>query len=76
MEIQEFMTHFSAQFDETPEGLTEDTVIRNINGWSSLVAVSLIAMADEEYNVTLRGNDIRDSITVKDLFEKIKSIKN
>lgn len=75
MDMQEFIKHFSAQFDETPDGINGDTVFRNIEGWSSLVAVSVIAMADEEYNVVLKGDDIRSSVTVKDIFDKIQNLK-
>ncbi len=75
MEMEEFIKHFSAQFDETPDGINGDSVFRNLEGWSSLVAVSVIAMADEEYNVMLKGDDIRNSVTVKDIFEKIKNLK-
>jgi acyl carrier protein len=53
--------------------ITENTVLRDLDEWSSLTALSLIAMADEEYSVKLTGDDIKSSITLNDIFEIIKN---
>ena len=37
------------------------------------IALSVIAMVDEEYDVTIKGDDIRNSNTVEDLFNAVKS---
>ena len=50
-----------------------DTDFKELDEWSSLLALSIIAMVDEEYNVTLKGDDIRNSKTIADLFELVKS---
>ena len=60
MEMKEFVSNFAAQFDETEESVfTPETRFREIEEWSSLVALSVIAMVDEEYDVTLKGDDIK-----------------
>ncbi len=41
--------------------------------WNSLVALSVIAMIDEEYDVTLKGNDITGAKTIEDLFNTVQS---
>lgn len=74
MEIQKFIEDFAAQFDETDaSGFNAETTFRNIEEWSSLTALSIIAMADESYNVKLTGDDIRKSTTINDIFEIVKS---
>lgn len=74
MEIKEFIENFAAQFDDTdPAEIKADTLFHNLDEWSSLTALSIIAMADEEYDVTLKGNDINDAKTVEDLFNIVKS---
>lgn len=74
MEIKEFIENFAAQFDDTdPAEIKADTLFHDLDEWSSLTALSIIAMADEEYDVTLKGNDINDAKTVEDLFNIIKS---
>lgn len=72
MEISKFVQDFELLFDEVEAGsITADTVFRDIDEWSSLIALVIIAMVDEEYDVKLTGDDIRTSVTVKDLFDKI-----
>ena len=56
MEIKEFIENFADQFDETDASvLTPETVFHELEDYSSLVALSIIAMIDEEYGVTLKG---------------------
>jgi acyl carrier protein len=76
MELQEFITNFANQFEETDSSVfTKDTVFKNLDEWSSLLALSIIAMVDEEYEVTLKGDDIRSANTIEDLYDIIKSKK-
>lgn len=72
--LEEFLKLFAEQFDETdPSEIKAETIFKELDEWSSLIALSVIAMADEEYDVTLKGNDIKNSVTVEDLFNTIKS---
>ena len=74
MEIKEFIANFAEQFDETDASeFTPETVFKELEEWSSLIALSVIAMVDEEYDVTLKGDDIRNSTTIEDLFNNVKS---
>lgn len=76
MELQEFITNFANQFEETDSSVfTKDTVFKNLDEWSSLLALSIIAMVDEEYGVALKGDDIRSANTIEDLFGIVKSKK-
>lgn len=74
MDIKDFIQHFAEQFDDTDVNeIQATTVFKELDEWSSLLALSIIAMADEEYNVTLKGEDIRNSNTIEDLFNVVKS---
>lgn len=76
MEITEFIENFAAQFDETDASeFTPETEFRTLDEWSSLISLSIIAMVDEEYEVTLRGDDMRKANTIAELFEIVKSKK-
>jgi acyl carrier protein len=76
MELQEFITNFTNQFEETdPSVFTKDTVFKDLDEWSSLMALSIIAMVDEEYGVALKGDDIRTANTLEDLFNIVKNKK-
>jgi len=70
MEINHFIANFAAQFDDTDaDEFKAETKFRGIDEWSSLTALSIIAMADEEYSVVLKGDDIRNSQSIQDLFD-------
>lgn len=74
MEIKEFIENFANQFDDTdPSEITAETNFRDLDEWSSLIALSVIAMVDEEYDVTLKGDDIKSANTVEDLFNTVKA---
>lgn len=74
MDITEFIQHFAEQFEETEASeFTPDTIFRDNDEWSSLLALSVMAMVDEEYNVQLTANDMRQANTVQDLFNIVKS---
>lgn len=76
MELKDFIVKFAEQFDETEASeFTSSTEFRQLDDWSSLVALSLIAMIDEEYDVVIKSDDIKASKTVQDLFDIVKSRK-
>ena len=76
MNIQEFIGNFVAQFDDTDEALiTPDTKFKQLDEWSSLTALSIIAMVDDEYDVILKGNDIINSETIQELFDIVCNYK-
>lgn len=69
MELKDFIENFAAQFDDTDASeFKSETVFKEMDEWSSLIALSIIAMIDEEYDVTIKGDDIRNSNTIEDLF--------
>jgi len=74
MEIKDFIENFAQQFDDTDASeIKADTVFKELDEWSSLIALQVIGMVDEEYEVTLKGEDIRNSNTVEDLFNAVKA---
>lgn len=74
MEMNEFIANFAEQFEDTDASeITAATEFKALDEWSSLIALSVIAMVDEEYDVTLKGDDIRGAVTVEDLFNIVKS---
>ena len=74
MDIDKFIENFTDLFDETdPTTISATTQFKSLDEWSSLVALSVIAMVDEEYDVEFRGDDIRGSNTVEDLYNIVKN---
>jgi len=74
MELTDFVKNFASQFEETDaKEFTGQTKFKDLKEWSSLIVLSIIAMADEEYSVKLKGDDIRKSSTIEDLYNIVKS---
>lgn len=74
MELNEFVEKFAEQFDDTdPSEIKADIRFRDLDEWSSLVGLSVIAMVDEECDVLLKGEDMRQANTPAELFEIVKS---
>ena len=74
MDLNEFVANIADQFDETDASeIKAETLYKDLDEWSSLIALSVIAMVDEEYDVTIKGDDIRNSNTIEDLFNIVKS---
>ena len=76
MNLEEFIENFAAQFDDTEaDQFTADTRFKQLDEWSSLAALSIIAMVDDEYDVIIKGNDIISSDTIKDLFDVVVNLR-
>ena len=74
MEIKEFIEKFAEIFDDTNAStLTPETKFRELDEWSSLSALGVIALADEEFDVELSGNEMRQASTIQELFDLISS---
>ena len=72
--LEEFVALFAEQFDDTDASeFAATTVFHDLDEWSSLTGLSVIAMVDEEFDVALKGDDVRDSVTVEDLYNKVIS---
>ena len=70
--LNEFVELFAELFDETDASeIQASTVFHDLEEYSSLIALSIIAMIDEEFDVTIKGDDMRASVTVEDLYNKV-----
>ena len=71
--MEKFVNCFFELLDDTDKALiTSDTVFKELEEWTSILALSLIAMVDEVYDVTLDTDDIRDANTLEDLYRAIQ----
>ena len=74
MELNDFIAVFANQFDMTdPSEIQASTRFHELDEWSSLIAMSIIAMARTEYGKTLTGTELRTCNTVEDVFNVISS---
>ena len=75
MELNDFIEKFAEQFEETEKTVfNPHTRFKELDEWTSLT--SIIAMIDEEYNISLKSNDLAKSSTIEELFVKIVNNAN
>lgn len=73
MEMNEFVAHFAEQFEETDASVfAPETKFRELEEWSSLLALSIIAMVNEEYDVIIKGDEMKKANTIAELYEIVK----
>lgn len=73
MNIDDFVENFSELFEETEKAnFTRLTRFRDIEEWSSLLALSAIAMVDDKYRIKITGDNLRDADTIEDIFKIVQ----
>ena len=74
MDIKRFIENFADLFDETdPATISAATKFKELEEWSSLVALSVIAMVDEEYDIQLKADEMRKANTIQELYDLVSS---
>lgn len=74
MELQEFIENFANQFDETDVNeINATTQFHELDEWSSLTGMGVIALAKTEYGKSITGKELRECVTVEDVFNLIAS---
>ena len=74
MRIEKLVQDFANQFDETEMSeFKADTVFQELEEWSSLTAMSVIAFIKTEYGKSVTGKEIRSCGTIEDLFNLLLS---
>ena len=72
MELSKFLADFAEQFDDTDASeIQSDTGFHDLDEWSSLTGMSVIALAKTEYGKTITGAELKACVTVEDVFNLI-----
>lgn len=74
MTLDEFVTAFAEEFDETPiNQFTPATEFKSLKEWGSLTALSIISMVDENCEKRITGADLRSVSTIEELYNLVES---
>ena len=74
MELNEFIEKFAVQFDDTDASeIQANTEFHELDEWSSLTGMCVIALAKTEYGKQISGSELRNCTTVEDVFNLIKN---
>ena len=72
MELDIFLSEFCSILEETDLSIVnKNTNFRNLSEWNSLLALSLIAMIDENYNLRINGDDFSKVNTIEELYNTL-----
>lgn len=74
MQLDEFVKNFANQFDDTDaDEIKATTVFHDLEEWSSLTGMGVIALAKTQYGKTITGKELKECVTVEDVFNLINS---
>jgi acyl carrier protein len=74
--MEKFIEKFAEALEiDDASTINAETEFKLLAEWSSLSALSIIAMVDEEYDVEINGQDIRNCETIADLFNLVNGRK-
>ena len=74
MKLQKFIENFALQFEETDKSKFQaNTKYKELEEWTSLMALSTIIMINDEYGVLVEGDNLRNFETIEDLYNIVES---
>lgn len=76
MDQKEFILNFGNQFDDTDVStFTMETRFRELEEWSSLVALAVLNMIAKKYGVKLKPDEMKPTQTIQELYDLVVSKK-
>ena len=70
--LEEFTSQLAAEFEDVdPNTITPNTNYREIKNWSSMYALIIIAFVDANFDVQLNADNLKNSQTIKDIYQII-----
>ena len=73
MDINEFVQNFAEQFDETEaSAFSPECRFRDLEEWSSFLALGIMAMIKSEYDVAITADEMRNANTIQELFDTVQ----
>ncbi len=74
MDIKEFVQNFAEQFDETDAAVfTPELAFRELEEWSSFLALGIMAMIKSEYDVAITADEMRNANTIQELYDAVQT---
>jgi len=72
MDVAGFLLQLDELFELTPGTLTMSSVLEETPGWSSLTFLGLIALVDDQYQVTLKPRQVHQCATIADIYNVVE----
>ena len=74
MSLEEFVSGFADQFDDTdPEEIRAGTLFHDLEEWSSLTGMAVIAFVKTAMGKKIEGGELKKCATVEDVYNLVNS---
>jgi acyl carrier protein len=74
MTLEEFTSEIIQEFEAVGEkNVNENTNFRNLDCWSSMFALVIIAKIDEIYDFLISAEDLKKANTISDLYQILQT---
>ncbi len=71
--IDEFVSKLEKEFDDVPSGtLKANTNYKQMEQWTSMHALIIIAFIDSEFDIIFKSDDLKNTETISDLYKLIE----
>lgn len=72
MDINQFVSNFAECFDDTEaEAFSPMLKFKELEEWSSLQGLAIIAMCRKNYGIRISGAEIQEADTIQDVYELV-----
>jgi acyl carrier protein len=71
MSLNAFVANFANAVEIEAARVNAESVFKKLENWDSLCALSVIAMVDDAYQVTIGGEELDNAETIGDLWNFI-----
>jgi acyl carrier protein len=70
MNLTEFINKFASEFNDTPlDNFKPDTIYKDLDEWDSVMALTIISLVEEIFNIRITGNELRVFNTIDELYQ-------
>ena len=78
MSLEEFLERIKAEFEEDYDigDVSPDDNIKEMDWWSSMHALVIIALVDSEFDVMLEPAQMRSVDTVRELYDLVNELRD
>ena len=74
MDKNEFLANFADQFEDTDScEIQLDTKFHELEEWSSLIGMTVLAMSKVSYGKSITGEELKKCVTVEDVYNLINN---
>jgi len=76
MNIEKFTKLFEQQFEDSDDVKFEiNTNFKQLDEWSSIMSLLIITMVNDNYDIVINADDIKNSSTIEDLYKVVLTKK-